>query len=234
MPFLSSAAATLAYGRPQAGGGGGSGPSGSLKVNVIGDSSIGSVVTALGTARTSLGYNNVSITYTQTNLSGYTGSDLTTANYDVLVVYTNGGLTFNANFGTNLNAYIAAGGKVVFGVFMWGNVTAITNFTYTNSPYAYKGTQSTQTATMTVTQTHPITTGLPTTIAGSGSFYTPSVVVQSDATSIASFPDGTSMVAIQTSPKRVAVNLYPPYTSSNANQAKLTLNAILWAGGLLT
>lgn len=231
MPLVSSLSGSMAFGRPAISGG--SGPSGSLKVNVIGDGSVASVVSGLGTAKSSLGYTGVSITYTQTALSGYAGSDLTTANYDVLLIYTNGGLTFNPSLGTNLNNYIASGGKVVFGVFLWGNVSALTNFTYTNCPYAYKGAQNTLTANMTVTQVHPITTGLPTNIAGS-SFCSQSIVVQANATSIATFNEGTSMVAIQMSPNRVGINLFPPNISSNPNQGKLFLNAILWAGGLLT
>ena len=59
-------------------------------VNIIGDSSTGTVVTALNSARTAAGYTTTMI-YTQTLIAaGYTGADLTTANYDVILVYMNG------------------------------------------------------------------------------------------------------------------------------------------------
>jgi hypothetical protein len=208
----------------------GPGPSGTLRLNIIGDTSVGTVAANLAAARTAQGYSNVTITYTSTLLNNYTGANLTTANFDTLLVYTNGGITFNAAFGSNLNSYITSGGPVVFGVFCWGNVAAITNFTYANSPYAYRGSQTTQTATMTKTVSHPITSNISTSIAGN-TFCTPTVTVQSNATSIATFPDTTSMVAYQSTPRRVAVNLYP--VIGTVNGYRLFLNAILWAGGLL-
>lgn len=233
MPFMASISGISGYGRaPPAQQGGGSGPSGTLRLNIIGDASVRSVATSLATARTALGYSNVTISYTSTLLNNYTGSNLTTANFDTLLVYTNGGITFNTNFGSNLNNYITSGGSVVFGVFCWGNVPALTNFTYSNSPYAYKGSQGNQIATMTKNVSHPITSNINTAITTSATFYTPTVVVQSNATSIASFPDGTSMVAYQTSPRRVGVNLFAVVGTSNGYQ--LFLNSILWAGGLLT
>jgi hypothetical protein len=235
MPFFATVESTCGYGRPYqapaATGGGGTGPSGTMRVNIVGDSSVATFVSGLTTARTALGYSNVTMTYTQTALNNYTGSNLSTANFDAVVVWTNGGITFNSSFGTNLNSYITSGGPVIFGVFCWGNVSAITNFTYTNSPYVFKGSQANQVATMTKTVTHPITSNISTAITVSATFHTPTVSVQPTATSIATFPDGTSMVAYQTSPRRVAVNLYPITNTANSNQ--LFLNAILWAGGLL-
>ena len=232
MPFLASTEGTYGFGRPRAAAAPAPapGPSGTVRLNIIGDTSIATVATGIATARTALGYSNVTITYTSTLLNNYTGSNLTTANFDALLVYTNGGITFNSNFGTNLNSYITSGGPVVFGVFSWGNVAAITNFTYTNCPYAYKGTQTTLTATMTKTVSHPITSNLSTAVTPSPTFCTQAITVQNDATSIATFPDGTSMIAYQTSPRRVGVNLFPPNT---ANVYRTFLNSLLWAGGLL-
>jgi hypothetical protein len=231
MPIFCTMAGDFGFGRAQPSTiGGGSGPSGSLRLNVVGDTSIGSVTAGLAAARTAQGYSNVTITYTSTLLNNYTGANLTTGNFDVVMIYTNGGITFNSAIGSNLNSYITSGGKVVFGVFMWGNVQALTNFTYTNSPYVYLGNQGSQTATMTKTVAHPITSNISTAVAGN-TFYTPSVVVQGTATSIATFPNGTSMVAYQTAPRRVAVNLYP--LAGTVNAYRLFLNSVLWAGGLL-
>lgn len=232
MPLFASTESAFGFGRSQISttGGGGSGPSGTIRLNIVGDSSIASVAAGLASARTAQGYSNVTINYTSTLLNNYTGSNLTTANFDVVLIYTNGGITFNSNIGTNLNSYISAGGPVVFGVFMWGNVARLTNFTYANSPYDYRGSQGNQTATMTKTVAHPITSNISTSVSGS-TFYTPTVTVQGTATSIATFPDSTSMVAYQTSPRRVAVNLFPLAGTSNAY--RLFLNSVLWAGGIL-
>ncbi len=230
MPFMTSIGGAFGFGRPTPKPSGGSGPSGSLRLNVIGDGSIASVTTGLATARTAQGYSNVTITYTSTLLNNYTGSNLSITNFDTLLIYTNGGITFNPSFGSNLNSYITSGGTAVFGVFMWGNVAALTNFTYTNCPYVYKGSQGNQAATMTKSVSHPITSNISTAVAG-GTFYTPTIVVQSNATSIATFPDGTSMVAYQTAPRRVGVNVWP--LAGTANCYRLYLNSVLWAGGLL-
>jgi hypothetical protein len=232
MPLFTTMEGAFGYGRPPPVStiGPSPGPSGTIRLNIIGDSSVGSVAANLATARTAQGYSNVTITYTSTLLNNYTGANLTTANFDTLLVYTNGGITFNASFGSNLNSYIASGGPVVFGMFCWGNVGAITNFTYANSPYAYKGSQTNQTATMTKTVSHPITSNISTSVAGA-TFCTPTVTVQSNATSIATFPDNTSMVAYQTTPRRVAVNLYT--VIGTVNGYRLFLNSVLWAGGLL-
>jgi len=232
MPFLSSVESVGGFGRNVPSSGGGGLTPGTLKVNLIGDSSVSTFATGLQTAKTALGYSTVTLTITQTALSNYTGSDLTTANYDVIVIWTNGGLTFNSSFGTNVNNYISNGGKVVFGVFCWGNVPAITNLTYTNTPYIYKGTQGNAVANMTVLLAHPITNGIPTSISGGAStFYTNSVSVQPTATNLATYPDATSMVAIQSGPRRVGINLWPGTGYVNLN--KLFVNAIVWAGGLL-
>lgn len=230
MPAVASIAGTYGFGRPRRAAGG-AGPSGSLKVNVIGDSNVGSAVTGLNNARTAMGYTGVTVTYTQTSINNYTGSDLTTANYDVILVWMNGGLTINSNLGTNINTYISNGGKAVFGVFLWN--ISITNLTYTNTPYVFRAAQNTETATMTVTVTHPITTNVPTTIAVGSTFNHPTISVQATATSIATFPSGNSMVAYQESPRRVGINLFGGYIGSFPNIARLYLNAILWAGGLL-
>lgn len=233
MPLFTTMNGVFGYGRSQPStlGGGGGGPSGSLRLNVVGDSSIGTITTNLATARVAQGYSNVSITYTSTLLNNYTGANLTTGNFDVVMIYTNGGITFNSAIGSNLNNYITSGGPVVFGVFMWGNVTALTNFTYTNCPYAYKGTQGNQTATMTKSVAHPITSNISTAVTTGTTFYTPSITAQANATSIATYPDATSMVAYQTAPRRVGVNIWP--LAGTANCYRLYLNSILWAGGLL-
>jgi len=230
MPSLATFAGTQGYGR---GARATAAPSGTIRVNIIGDSNIASIVTALNNAKTALGYPAVTITYTQSPIvAGYTGSNLTTANFDVLLLYMNGGLSVNASLGANINAFIAAGGKAVYGVFLW-NIT-ISGLTYTNTPFVYRGAQSNEVATMTVTVVSPITTGITATLSNGASTYNqPSLVAQSDATVIATAPSGNSLVATQVNPRRVGINMFPGVLSSYSNAAKLFVNAIMWAAGVL-
>ncbi len=210
-----------------------SGPSGTLRVLMIGDSSRDTLISNLNTAKTALGYTGITLTWTSTLGQGYAGADLTVANYDVVVVYTNGGALPAAGCGTSLNTYIAAGGKVVFLVFCWGNVSAIPSFTYTNSPYAYLGSSTSGfVPTLTKVGTHPITDGLGTTL-GTSVFRSSNIVLQGTATNLGWYPDGTtSMIAVQTSPRRVGINFYP-LSGVNATGNQYILKSIVWAGGLI-
>jgi hypothetical protein len=230
MPFLSTVEGTNGFGKgPPAA----AAPSGTIRVNIIGDSNIASIVTALNNAKTALGYPGTTITYTQSPIvAGYTGANLTTANFDVLLLYMNGGLSVNASLGANINAFIAAGGRAVYGVFLW-NIT-ISGLTYTNTPFVYRGAQSSEVATMTVTVTSPITTGITTTLSnGVSTFNQPSIVAQSDATVIATAPSGNPLVATQVNPRRVGINMFPGVLSSYTNASRLFVQAIMWAGGAL-
>lgn len=220
------------YGRMRQPAGGG-GPSGTLRVLMLGDSSRDTLIGNLNTAKTALGYTGVTLTWTSTFINGYAGADLTTANYDVVVIYTNGSALPAAAGGTALNNYIAAGGTVVFASFCWGNVTAIPNFTYTNSPYVYSGSSASGfVPTLTVVGTHPITTGIGTTL-GTSVFRSSNITLQGTATNLGWYPDGTtSMLAVQTGPRRVGLNFYPP-SGLTSNGYQLMVKSIVWAGGLL-
>jgi hypothetical protein len=236
MPFISSIEGTNAFGNGPPAAGGSPVPT-SLRVNIIGDSSTATIVTALNNARTAAGY-TTTMTYTQSLIAAaYTGADLTTANYDVILVYMNGGLTVNASLGANINAYINSGGKAVFGVFLWNiaisGFCSVTNDPV-NTPYKWRGAQSTEVATMTVTITSPITTGVTTTLSNNQStFNHPNLVAQPTASIIATAPSGNPLVATQTSPRRVGINMFPVTIGSYSNAARLFLNAILWCGGVL-
>lgn len=220
------------YGRikPPASGGG---PAGTLRVAMIGDSNRDTLITSLNTAKTALGYTGVTLTFTSISATNYAGADLSTANYDVAVIYTNGGAAPAAAGGTALNNYIAAGGKVVFMVFCWGNVIAIPNFTYTNSPYAYLGSSTSGfVPTITKIGTHPITDGLATSL-GTSVFRSSNIVLQGTATNLGWYPDGTtSMIAVQSAPRRVGINFFP-VSGLNSNGYQMIVKSIVWAGGLL-
>lgn len=224
--------ATMGYGRMKRPAGG-SEPSGTLRVLMLGDSNRNTLITNLNTAKTALGYSSVTLTWTSTDCNNYAGADLTIANYEVVVIYTNGGALPAGAGGTALNNYIAAGGKVVFGTFCWGNVSAIPNFTYTNNPYAYLGSSATGfVPTLTKIGTHPITDGIGTTL-GTSVFRSSNIVLQGTATNLGWYPGGTtSMIAVQNSPRRVGINIFFP-SGLTSNGYQLIVKSIVWAGGLL-
>lgn len=229
MPTVASISGVIGYGRAKIS----SGPlPNTLRIAMIGDSNRDTLITNLNTAKTALGY-TTSLTYTSISATNYNGSGLSVANYDVAVIYTNGGAAPVAAGGTALNSFIAAGGKVVFLVFCWGNVLAIPSFTYTNCPYAYLGSSSSGfTPTITKIGTHPITDGLGTSM-GTSVFRSSNIVLQSDATNLGWYPDGTtSMIAVQSSPRRVGINFFPA-SGIAATGYQLILKSILWAGGIL-
>jgi hypothetical protein len=225
--------------------------SGSPNVLIIGDASATDFATALQSAKTDMGYVGT-ITITTKNVysaptsdAGYTGTDL--ASYDVVVLYTNGGLTPQTALGTNLNAYVSGGGKLIMGVFAWGNVTAFPGLAYTDSStYNHIGTQSSTGSPITTVVSHPILSGINGTIAISGS-YTANVTLTSPSTSppslpttIATYADATSFIAVRTfgSAKLVGINTYPAGArwtggDSQRNLLRYYLNAIYWSIGSL-
>ena len=130
-----------------------------INVLILRDSS-DNIASGLQSARTALG---LSQTLTITNTlwtNSITGSNL--SNYDVVILSLGGVITYNASFGTNLNTYVSNGAHLIMSSFLWGNLSSITNFNYTNgSCLSYEGSMSlSDTNTLTYNSTHPITTGI--------------------------------------------------------------------------
>ena len=208
-----------------------------IRLLIVGDSNVTTLSTNLQTARTDMGLTAQTLTITTQLIgAGYTGANLTTANFDVVLLYTNGGLAYNASLGTNLNTFLTSGGgHGVFGGFLWGNVGAVTNFNYANNPYAYKGTYTLiTTSTYSNIVASPITTSaFLTGNTGSASANTPSpITVQADATSISQYSNGTSFIATQIAgaSRRVAINQYPTNTTE---YNRLFCRAIYWTVGAI-
>lgn len=216
--------------------------SGSPKVLILGNSAAANVPSALQSAKTDMGYSGT-MTFTTKNVFGadssYTGSDINTTNYDVVILYTDGGSTPSATLGANLDTYVSSGGNLIMGVFAWGNPPAFPGLTYTNSStYAYAGTQSFVGSQVTTLVSHPILTGISGAISLSGS-YTQGVSLTSGSTAIASYSNSTSFIAVRTpgSAKLVGINIYIGLTwsgSSNQNILRYLLNSIYWCIGSLT
>lgn len=203
-----------------------------INLLIVGDSSAGTLATYLQTARTSLGYSATLTITTQLIGSSYTGANMTTSNFDCVIVYTNGGLTYNSSLGTNMNAYVQSGGHLITAAFIWGNVSAITNFTYTNSPFQYLGTSGTASISpYTVVVDTPITRGLATTFSPTSYFQSASIVAQSGTTVVATYPSGTAFIGTATigGTRQVGINIYPILNETTLH--KIFCNAIYWAVG---
>jgi hypothetical protein len=87
---------------------------------IIGNSAAATLATALQSAKTDMGYVGT-MTFTTKNVFGvdssYTGADISAVNYDVVILYSDGGSTPSATLGANLNTYVANGGRFIMGVY---------------------------------------------------------------------------------------------------------------------
>jgi hypothetical protein len=216
--------------------------SGSPRILILGDAQAAGVTSALQSAQTDMGYTGT-MTFTTKEVFGadsaYTGSDINNTNYDVVILYTNGGATPSASLGANLDTYVTNGGRFIMGVYAWGNVTAFPGLTYANSStYGYVGTQSSIGSTIGTVVTHPILRGIDGTIALSGG-YTAAVSLTSGSTTIANYSsDSTSFIAVREpgSAKLVGINYYLGLNWSGANSQNMLrylLNAVYWSIGSL-
>jgi len=221
-----------------------------IRVKILGPTASGSysdptqLMATLAPAVSTLGY-TVQVSTSAIRVDNtYTGADLLPANYNCVVMWTDGNQTFNNSLGTNLNAYVAAGGNLVLGGAAFGNVAAIPNFTYNSySAFAYSGVQSNVSNLNPLTiQDHPTVDNVGALDIG-GAFFVPSINVTAGGTSQAVFTScspapGTHFIATRTSPARVVgFNLYIYTVLGYRGYPKyytFLTNALYWASGILT
>jgi titin len=190
-----------------------------------------------------------------TSLAGYTGGDLTTANYDCAAVWTDTAQVFTGTFGSNLNAYVASGGNLVMYGSAFGQNGTVPSFDYpNNSAFVSSFTSNIfrlSSGLGTVQSIyHPTVANIPslevtTDYIVSTIKTTAGTQGTSGAQVASSWPNanpgaGTNFVAVRDvgSAKVVGVNLYLNTTSlsyaSYPNYWKFMTNAMYWAGGNLT
>jgi hypothetical protein len=211
-----------------------------IDVLVIGDRNIltSGIPAYLQASRTSLGYTVTLTISTQESTGTYTGADM--INYDVVILYNGGGQTYNAAFGPNLNAFVGAGGHLIMGSFLWGNVPQPSGTTYLNiSAYEFNGTMSlVTTSSVTYPVTHPITAGLGTAWGGSNENIPTPITLQTSATTLAVYSNGTSAIAVRQvgTSRLVGFNKAISFLTfaSNPNLTKIICNAIYWSMGVLS
>ena len=209
----------------------------------------------LVSATTGQGYTVTPTVTPYTSLAGYTGSDLTTANYDCAAVWTDTAQVFTGAFGSNLNAYVASGGNLVMYGSAFGQYGTIPSFDYPNdSAFVSSFTSNifTLSSGLGTVQSiyHPTVANIPslaitTDYIVSSLRTTAGTQGTSGAQVASSWPNanpgaGTTFVAVRDvgSAKVAGVNLYLNTTSlsyaSYSTYWKFMTNTLYWAGGNLT
>lgn len=146
----------------------------------------------------STNYPSVSLTFYTDSSGAPNISTLSTSSYDVVMVSSDS--TPGASWYTYLHSFAAAGGGLVLTTFANASQT-ITSFSYssytpiqTNAGNQSLGNRALNTGSIV---SHFITTGLSSFDAGTGAFGGNNVQLNAGATNLASYGNGTSLVAIQ-------------------------------------
>lgn len=212
-----------------------------IKVNVIAPSETAAwysdVLSKINAAKNT-NWSGITLTITQNNNSTYTGSDITTANYDVVFIWSDASYS-SSLLGTNINNFVAAGGGLVICVFAVASVS-INGFTYTNCPIVFANNQSMASTSLgTYTSADPLMRGVTSFNPGTSRYGAGGLTAQSGATTVAQYNDGNLLCVKKTigSARTVALNFFPPSTTARAdfwnattNGGEMMCNAIVWTG----
>jgi hypothetical protein len=207
-----------------------------LRILVIGDANTSTVSTNLSSEIVLLGYNTPTIT-SQILGTTYTGSDINTNTYDVVLYWTNSSQTGAPALSTNLRSFVDSGGGLVTGTFIWN--LRPTGFDYNLTPYVGTVNQSSNgSGNMTIVVSHPITNNLNTGITNNNLIQNNLVTtLTSGSTTIATYTiGGTPYVGVNTvgTARLVGINGYfGSVMGIRANLRRLVTNSVLWAGKLL-
>jgi hypothetical protein len=201
------------------------------RILVLGDTQASATSTALINEIHARGYTN--ITSTSQRLSNtYTGVGLTKANYDVVLLWTNGGDAGQNGWETYLNSFVAAGGSVVSATFIWSIKTA--GFDLTKTPFQANAQSNDGSGIYTNDSVHPITSGVTPLSLGGFTLTNGAVALQSGATKISTYTSSsTPFIAVQTvgSSRLVGINAYIAGIA-NATAKAIVVNSCLWAGNV--
>jgi hypothetical protein len=207
---------------------------GLLRVLFLGDNVVSSVSSNISSYLTTTG-NPITLSAVTMGTT-YTGSgNITPANYDVVMIYTNAGQTGSATLSTALTNYVNAGGNVVSAVFLWNlyssgyNHSGTTAFNFTNSQ------SNNASGNFTASTPSVITNGIGTSIGFALTNTNPTL--SSGATLYASYSsDSVRLLAVKQvgNSRLVSINAAASgIGSASSTICKLFGNAILYAGGKL-
>ena len=184
-------------------------------------------------------WNDKSLIITQNNTSSYAGSDLTTANFDVVFIWTDSSFT-NTSLGTNLQNFIISGGGLVICVFAIASLALPNTFNYTYTPIIFANNQSMASSSLgTYDSSDPLMKNVTNFNPGTSKYGAGNLNAQAGATTVAQYNDGNRLVVKKTigTARTVALNFFPPssvgrsdFWTSSTDGGKLMANAIVWAG----
>jgi hypothetical protein len=205
---------------------------GQLKVLFLGDGSVTSIASLINTYITATGQ---SISYSAVTMStNYTGSgNITKANYDVVMIYTNAGQIGTTTMASALTTFVGQGGSIVSGTFLWNLYPVGYNFTGTTT-FNINGQSNPPGGNIIITSATTITNGIGLTMPTT--FNNGAITLNSGSGQLATYSDGTNLLAVKTigSATLVGINAAPiNIINSTSTITKMFGNAILYAGGKL-
>lgn len=201
-----------------------------IRMLVLMGSNYAETATAISNRLLALGITNATITSVQlTNI--YTGSAITTANYNVVLYATNGIINGAGALSTNLKNYVEQGGHLITGVSVWSLYPS--GFDFMITPFQVSNTLTAAlTITMNTVGYHPITFGIANSLSGAGTLVTNGALVsQSGTTVIATLAsNGNSLIGIRTvgTSRLVGLNCDIYTATSYTNLVNLLGNIVLW------
>jgi hypothetical protein len=203
---------------------------GLLKVLFLGDSTVTSIASNINTYITATGQ---SISYSAVTMStNYTGSgNITKANYDVVMIYTNAGQIGTTTMANALTTFVGQGGSVVSGTFLWSLFPSGYNFTGTTT-FNTNAQSNPPGGNIIITSATTITNGIGLTMPTT--FNNGAITLNSGSAQLATYSDGTNLLALKTigSARLVGINASPVNISNSTSTiTKMFGNAILYAGG---
>lgn len=190
----------------------------------------GSVTTNANDLRNTLNTLNYNVTINTQELgTNYTGGDIASGNYSLIIMQTNGGQNGAPELSTNLKNYMDNGGHFIGQTFLWG--IAPTGFDYTYTPFT-SGGQAFNGGPITTVTSHPVLGNSNITNIGSTFINTVSSL-QSGAISVLTYSDNTPLLAVKIngSSRSVGINGYDSLVSSNPIGIMMG-NAVLWCLGV--
>lgn len=202
-----------------------------IRMLVLMGSNYVETATAISNRLVALGITNATISSAQlTNI--YTGSAITTTNYNVVLYATNGILNGAIALSTNLKNYVERGGHLITAVSLWSLYPS--SFDFTITPFQVSNTLTSALAiTMNTVVDHPITFGIPKSLTGVGTLVTNGALVsQSGTTVIATLAsNGHSLIGIRTvgTSRLVGLNCDIYSATSYTNLVNLLANMVLWS-----
>lgn len=210
--------------------------SGQIRVLIAGDTNNAAISASLGSRLKTLGYtSSISV---QTLGTTYTGADINTGSYDVVVYYTNSGQTGATTLTSNLRSFQNAGGGVVYGTFVW-NLKPV-GFDYTLTPLQSLNNQGSSNGNTTIVNSSPVLNNYTSSFSGGSTILINTFAVgtgslQPGATLNSQYSTGSAYPAVVTttsgsnSARIVGINAYLGYVPSYAAINNLLANAVLWS-----